>query len=610
MEENKTYYRRLDVVRDLSCILVLLYHLNIVQGGFLAVCTFFTLSGYLSCISALKNQNFSVKSYYIKRIKKLYFPLIVVVFITVIMAKLNPIIHWLNLKTETFSILFGYNNIWQLNANLDYFTRNINSPFTHMWYISILLQFDLIFPLVVNFLKKIERKTKKQLSTVGVVLLTIVTTLQFYHMSKTQNMMAVYYNSFARSFSIFFGILLAIVHYKYNFKLSHLFSRYNTMLFIIYSIALVALCMLAPASPDNYAIYMIVTTIISTRLIEYSVLKLVNKEKQDKSMKALSQISYEVYLVQYPVIFFMKYSMIPDSVKVCLIIVLTFIISFILHVLINLTFKNTVLKMLKMIFFSSIIIVGSYLVVMEKDYRPEMKALEDRLNENSKIIEEKHNEYLNTTNEEQKDWNSLIEKAVKEENDIKKVSKEKKKGEDKPVKKEKTKSNLASIIREMPVVGIGDSVLLDASKEFYHRFPKGYFDGKISRTVSGGEEVIINLKKKGKLGNTVILCLSTNGDYSEKKNKELMKLLGNRRIYWINAIGADDPKFNSKFKKFASNYPNVHIVEWDKVVKRHPEYLEPDKIHPNHRGGKVMVKLVYDTIYNDYLKEYNNNKES
>ena len=56
MKEKKVYYRRLDVIRNISCIMVLLYHLNILKGGFLAVCTFFALSGYLTCMSALKKE--------------------------------------------------------------------------------------------------------------------------------------------------------------------------------------------------------------------------------------------------------------------------------------------------------------------------------------------------------------------------------------------------------------------------------------------------------------------------------------------------------------------------------------------------------------------------
>ena len=60
--------------------------------------------------------------------------------------------------------------------------------------------------------------------------------------------------------------------------------------------------------------------------------------------------------------------------------------------------------------------------------------------------------------------------------------------------------------------------------------------------------------------------------------------------------------FNEKFENFAKKYPNIRIVEWDKVAKEHPEYLEPDKIHPNYKGGKVLVQLIFDMICEDYSK--------
>lgn len=46
----KKYFKDLNIIRLIACIAVLLYHLNILKGGYLAVCTFFVLTGYLSCI--------------------------------------------------------------------------------------------------------------------------------------------------------------------------------------------------------------------------------------------------------------------------------------------------------------------------------------------------------------------------------------------------------------------------------------------------------------------------------------------------------------------------------------------------------------------------------
>ena len=69
-----------------------------------------------------------------------------------------------NLKPETNSVLFGYNNFWQLDANMDYFAMHSSSPFIHLWYIAILMQFELIFPfiyiiLIVDF--RVNEYTKK-----------------------------------------------------------------------------------------------------------------------------------------------------------------------------------------------------------------------------------------------------------------------------------------------------------------------------------------------------------------------------------------------------------------------------------------------------------------
>ena len=143
---EKKHYGKIDLIRVISCLAILLYHIGILKGGYLAVCIFFVLSGYLSVISCFKKEKLSLKDYYLNKLKKIYLPLLVTVFITILVVSLIPSIDWINLKPETNSVIFGYNNFWQLNANLDYFTRNVNSPFMHFWYIAILLQFDLIFP--------------------------------------------------------------------------------------------------------------------------------------------------------------------------------------------------------------------------------------------------------------------------------------------------------------------------------------------------------------------------------------------------------------------------------------------------------------------------------
>ena len=71
MNSSKNYYKDLNLIRLVACISVLLYHLNILKGGYLAVCVFFVLSGYLSFKSAFNQEKFSILSYYYNRLKKI-----------------------------------------------------------------------------------------------------------------------------------------------------------------------------------------------------------------------------------------------------------------------------------------------------------------------------------------------------------------------------------------------------------------------------------------------------------------------------------------------------------------------------------------------------------
>ena len=580
MKTKNNYYRYLDVIRILACVLVLLYHLGIVQGGYLAVCTFFVLTGYLSTTSALKKEKFSIKEYYVGRIRKIYLPLLVVTFITVIVAKNLSFVNWLNLKPETTSVVLGYNNFWQLEANIDYFTRHVNSPFMHFWYIAILLQFEILFPIAFSILQKIDKKINNNLSTLIVFVLMITSTVLLFTMSKTQEMMMVYYNTFARCFSIFFGIFLAVIHHKYDIKIARSFEIIWPLMFIGYIAVLCGLCSIVSSDTPYYALFMLITTIISCRLIEYATLKKTDKNPLDKAIEFIARASYEIYLVQYPIIYFVTNSQIDEALQLLVIIVATILLAFVLYLLFNNHFKNKAFKITVAIVSIAIIAYGGFLVASEDDHAIEMKELELKLDENLKLIEQRNQEYLNNLNTEQEEWNKVLENMENEE------------------------AQIIEAVHKIPVVGVGDSVLLAASNGLYKNFPNGYFDGKVSRTIVGGKELLAELQEQGKLGDTIILALANNGDYIPKRNKDFMEFLEGKEVYWVNAVLADDPKFNEKFAEFAKDYPNLHIVDWEGASKDHPEYFYADGIHVKGDGIQAYADVVFDAICDVYLERY------
>ena len=86
----------------------------------------------------------------------------------------------------------------------------------HLWYIGILLQFELVFPIIFYILKLLGDKIKKWLPVVLMTLLSIAGAGYFFYSSINNNIMVTYYDTFIRLFSIFFGLTLGLFHVYYK----------------------------------------------------------------------------------------------------------------------------------------------------------------------------------------------------------------------------------------------------------------------------------------------------------------------------------------------------------------------------------------------------------
>nr|WP_278341304.1 acyltransferase [Lactobacillus acetotolerans] len=155
-------------LRALAVIGVILYHLNpdTFIGGYLGVPIFFVLSGYLVTDHMLRSYkeegSYNTKSFYLSRIKKLYPQLIAVLWLSAayillfqrnLLVKLNQIV---------ITNLLNVYNFWQILNGQSYFERfaTNESPFTHLWTMSIEAQFYILWPLVIWLLVKYFKKKK------------------------------------------------------------------------------------------------------------------------------------------------------------------------------------------------------------------------------------------------------------------------------------------------------------------------------------------------------------------------------------------------------------------------------------------------------------------
>ena len=573
-------------IRAFFCIAIFLYHLNILKGGYLAVCSLFVVAGYFSALSLTKKDE--ILEYFKKRFRRIYWSLIVVVLITLsIIIFMN--IDILSLKNEVKSILLSYNNYWQLDANSDYFAKHISSPYIHLWYMSMLIQIQIVFSLIYVILKKLGEKVHRVIPCGILFLLSIIGLVYFYNVSVTKDIMFTYYSTLSRCFSFLFGAFLASIHlyYKKHFLIPNV-KKGSYYIYILYLAILNVLFITVKASSSFFAVAMIITTIITTRLIDYGILLYNNNIKiENKLISFIALISYEIYLVQYPVIYFFGFLKINEYLKIILIVIVTIIISWLIHIAMEGFKKDKIryLRLLVQILTTVLSIYGLYQFIILKDHTKEMEELKNSLVEKEEIIKQKQLEYKQKQIEEEQKWEEYIKSFDVDE------------------------EKLYEYVTNMKIVGIGDSIMLDPINSLYKAFPNGYFDAKISRSTCAAVDVLKSIKKSGIKWDVLVFNLGTNGYPSDKCKNGLMDIAGDSKVFWLNATGADYSNNNAELERYAKGHSNIYILDWVSEVSNHSNYLYADKVHLKPNAFNPYAKFIKDEIYKVLLKERNEEKE-
>ena len=153
---------------------------------------------------------------------------------------------------------------------------------------------------------------------------------------------------------------------------------------------------------------------------------------------------------------------------------------------------------------------------------------------------------------------------------------------------------------ERKITVIGDSVFLGAAPSFTKIQKNVIIDAKVSRQVRHGLEIAKKLKKKNKLGDTVIIALGTNGVFNPATGQALIDYLGtDRTVYWINAYGKNlscQRDVNKTIQKLAKKNDNVSVIPWAKEGKKHPDWFYQDGIHLNPTGQAGFARFIKKKI--------------
>lgn len=147
------YRQDLDALKGIAIIAVVLFHMGLLKSGYLGVDAFFVINGFLvvpSVIRKIYQSDFSFFSFMEKRIVRLL-PLIVLVSAVALGLGYFVMLpdHYENLAQSVVAGNLMSENILSAITTKNYWdVVNEYKPLMHLWYVGILFEFYLVFPIL------------------------------------------------------------------------------------------------------------------------------------------------------------------------------------------------------------------------------------------------------------------------------------------------------------------------------------------------------------------------------------------------------------------------------------------------------------------------------
>ncbi len=539
---KKIYSKEIDCFRGIAVLAVIFYHLpnSKLPGGLQGVTIFFVVSGFLMAKNTIrdeKNRQFSFLHFYYKRIKRIYPFLLFSLVVSIFILGISNIRLIGNIRSELPSLIFGYNNWWQLNQGVSYFDSYFNaSLFKHYWSLSVELQFYLIWPFLFIVIKRMRRKQVFYL-IYTLIFVSILFSL-FLPSAKA------YYHTVAK----LFPFLLGVWGYFNRITIGRFFEQ-NTFS-KIWLLLLASLCLiLFPIFPYTLN-ELLISICFALLLASVDDVNIAKKTKiASTKLSFVGKISYELYLVHFPVLitltnlfkhYHLKYLDIASlfTVFLCTLLMITF-------------FRKGVQKMRspKIWTTMALMIIGVSVLVLRAPANrltADQNQLQSLLKENSS-------------------------KASAGENQL---SQEKK------------------------ILFIGDSVMLGAYQELKETFQKeALVDAKESRQITALPEILKEHKDLVSY-QQIVIGLGTNGVLTDDAIEQTMSLLKDKKVYWVNIkapTGWEDT-INATLAKLPNQYSNITMIDWYSESKNHPEFFYDDETHLNESGRTAYAKYIASVI--------------
>jgi peptidoglycan/LPS O-acetylase OafA/YrhL len=309
MQNKKIHYRAdIDGLRAIAVLAVIFYHLDFqfLSGGYVGVDIFFVISGFLiSKIIDFEIQEniFSLSNFYIRRIRRIFPALFLVVWVTSLASVfVLPQSALQEFSASILSVTWFTSNLFFLFNN-DYFSVAASlKPLLHTWSLSVEEQFYLFFPLFLVFINRHGFDGRRSLLLIIIIslVLSILLAKEFSSIN--------FYIAPTRAWEFLLGALLGmnlIPEIKQRL-VRHLLSLLGLLLII----ASILILNDKSVFPGINALYPVLGTalLIYTGCYENSarIQAIGNWAISNPLLRNIGLISYSLYLWHWPAISLLK----------------------------------------------------------------------------------------------------------------------------------------------------------------------------------------------------------------------------------------------------------------------------------------------------------------
>jgi peptidoglycan/LPS O-acetylase OafA/YrhL len=569
----------IDGLRAIAVTAVVLYHLGIswIPGGFLGVDLFFVISGYVITRLILDSINQSsaldLRAFYAARLRRIYPAFIFMVICTIIFIGVWAPEAIKRFLSDLPYALTGSINWLLVARNQDYFEAIGRPPLLqHTWSLAVELQFYLIWPIILlTVLKYFGKKNIARIALLiaiisGVTLFLVSLQLD---QSSAQQVSHIYFGTDTHSLGLFLGSALAVSWIPQNLS-ADIEKRAQDVVDAIGVIGLLGLIaaflFIDESNPSLYRIAFPLASVFGCLVIT----SLVHPASRfaplisSAPFKWVGQRSYGIYIWHWVIFQVTRPSVDLTGQSWAL---------YLARVLLVLALADISLRWVEIPFRQGL--VQNWFRGMK--YRSAKVKLRQQLSIVFSVIA-----VLAITS-------SISVQAINKADQI---------AQDQITQQEDESTSQENLGSTTGLWVTGDSVILGIRSKLESKEQISLINARVGRQAPE-LLAVMRVDQISVPSSPVVFNLGNNNALNEQTVIDIFEVVKNQpQVIVVNTSvpRAWKDANNAIISKVASGYPNVRLVDWDRVSKDRPELFAPDGVHLSPTGSDVYVDLVLTVL--------------